>query len=105
MEEALKQLILQARAMIVHHEYKKCEKMLRGAMSDYPHEAVPHNLMGLLYEKQDDHVTAMKHFRAAWSLDPTYVPALQNLDSFGRIFSEKRYIFDENDAEQTKSHT
>ncbi|MEG2677172.1 MAG: hypothetical protein RR933_03555 [Oscillospiraceae bacterium] len=97
MEEKLQQTISQAREMITNHEYKKCEKMLRQAMGECPHEAIPHNLMGLLYEKQNDHITAMKHFRAAWSLDPTYIPAIQNLDSFGHIFSDKKYIFDESD--------
>ncbi|MEG2259106.1 MAG: hypothetical protein RSB78_02840 [Oscillospiraceae bacterium] len=29
--------------------------------------------------------------------NPTYIPAIQNLDSFGHIFSDKKYIFDESD--------
>ena len=40
-------------------------------MAENPHGAVPHNLMGILLEKESNHVLAMKHFRAAYALDPT----------------------------------
>ena len=83
--------------MIAGRNFKECEKMIRQAMSDYPDNAEPHNLMGLLYEKKEDHISAMKHFRAAWALDSTYRPALMNLDCFGSVFSDKTFIFDETD--------
>ena len=34
-------------------------------------------------EKQGCHISAMKHFRAAWSLDPTFLPARKNIDNYG----------------------
>lgn len=97
MDNSLNSVIVKAREMMGRHEYRECEKMIRQAMCDYPDNAIPHNLMGLLYEKKGDHISAMKHFRAAWSLDPTYQPALLNLDCFGTMFSEKIFIFDETD--------
>lgn len=98
MNEDLAAVITQARQMINAHDFSGCEKLLRRAMSDYPDNAVPHNLMGILCEKQNDHVKAMKHFRAAWALDPTYKPALKNLDSFSQMFAiDKNFVFDESD--------
>jgi len=76
-----------------------CEKRIADAMSKYPHAPQPHNLMGVLYETKNDHVSAMKHFRAAWSLDPTYAPARHNLDNFASFYGKKKFIYDENDIE------
>ncbi|MPN31218.1 hypothetical protein SDC9_178692 [bioreactor metagenome] len=39
----------------------------------------------------------MKHFRAAWALDPTYIPARQNLDCYGTFFSNGKCAYDESD--------
>ena len=99
MDEALNDVINKARHLMDQREYKQCEALLRKAMSDYPDDAVPHNLMGLLYEKRNDHIKAMKHFRAAWALEPSYKPALQNLDNFANMFSNKIFIFGEEQIE------
>lgn len=48
----------------------------------------PHNLMGLWLEAQGDQLGAMKHYRAACDLDPTYRPAAANLDRLGRLDGE-----------------
>ena len=37
--------------------------------------------------------------KKSWALDPSYHPALMNLDSFGTVFSNKIFIFDETDEE------
>ena len=65
MDEMLNSLIVNVREMMAKRELRECEKIIRQAMSDYPDNAIPHNLMGLLYEKKGDHLGAMKHFRAA----------------------------------------
>ena len=99
MEILLNDLIAKSRKMMASHEYSKCEKLIRKAMEAYPDNAIPHNIMGILYESRGDHIGAMKHFRAAWALDPTYRPSLMNLDNFGKFFSDKTFIFDETDEE------
>ena len=53
-------------------------------MLQNPHSAIPHNLMGILMEKENNHVLAMKHFRAAYALDPTYIPARYNMEQYGK---------------------
>ena len=51
-------------------------------MSEAPHAPEPHNLMGIILENENDHIGAMKHFRAAWALDPTYLPARFNMEQY-----------------------
>lgn len=71
------------RILIENKEYEKCEEEIRKAMEENPHSAVPHNLMGILMEKQMKHTQAMKHFRAASDLDPAYMPARYNMEKYG----------------------
>ena len=80
-------------------DYIGCEKHIADAMSEHPHAPQPHNLMGVLLEMRHDHMAAMKHFRAAWSLDPTYYPARHNLDNFASFYMRDKYAFDESDCQ------
>lgn len=68
----------------------EAEALVSQAMSRHPHAPEPHNLMGLLLEHEGDHLTAVKHFRAAWSLDPTYLPARYNLSQYADLFCRVR---------------
>lgn len=43
----------------------------------------------------------MKHFRAAWALDPSYLPAKHNLNTYGTFFSTGHCAFDERDVPST----
>lgn len=96
--EELQALCDRARALIKNQELVDCEKLIRDAMARYPHKPEPNNLLGILMEKQGDHVLAMKHFRAAWALDPTYRPARQNLECYGSFSLVETVAFDENDC-------
>ena len=43
----------------------------------------------------------MKHFRAAWALDPSYVPARINMERYGSFsFTMPRPAYDEADCPQ-----
>ena len=99
MDEDLNEVIKEVRQLLTQKNYRECEKLLASTMANYPDDPIPHNLLGLVYEKQDDHIAAMKHFRVAWALDPSYKAALQNLDNFGTLFANKTFIFDESDYE------
>lgn len=94
----LKALCNTVKAFVDKGEYQKCESLIFEAMRKYPHAPEPHNLIGVLLEKQGEHLTAMKHFRAAWALDPTYLPARQNLDCYGTFFSSGKSAYDESDC-------
>ena len=86
------------KSLIVQHEYKECEKKLGEAMLQNPHSAIPHNLMGILMEKERNHVLAMKHFRAAYALDPTYIPARYNMEQYGNMLPSERCAYTEEDC-------
>ena len=89
MEEELSGLIAQAKAMIDGSAFGECEALLSAAMFQNPHSAVPHNLMGLLLEKEQKHEDAMKHFRAANALDPSYAPARWNLEGYAEFYKAR----------------
>jgi len=40
-------------------------------------------------------VTAMKHFRASYALDPAYFPARYNLECFGNFYPKGKWAYDE----------
>lgn len=97
-KDELKAICGYAKELIKEGKLLNCRKFILETMVKYPHSPVPHNLLGLLLEKEGDHTLAMKHFRAAWSLDPTYRPAKQNLDCFGCFFVRGSCAFDESDC-------
>ena len=88
------------RALLRHEEYSKCEELVANAMSKSPHAPEPHNLYGVILEKQGLHPEAMKHFRAAWALEPSYFPARYNMDIAGSIDSKKDYAIDLSDCDK-----
>ena len=92
------------RTLIEEHKYVECEKVIVMSMIKMPHSAVPHNLMGILLEKEHNHILAMRHFRAAYGLDPAYVPARYNLDHYGEVFPTglRQCAYTEEDCPVTK---
>ena len=89
MDDELGDLIAKAKDLINHREFDACEALLSTAMFQSPHSAVPHNLMGLLFEKKRQHEDAMKHFRAAYALDPSYGPSRWNLEGFAECYKTR----------------
>ena len=59
--------------------YNICEEAIKKAMGNNPDAAEPHNLLGIILSLKGEHLKAMKHFRAAIDLNPTYEPARKNL--------------------------
>lgn len=86
------------RTLVSEGNYSECVNPICQAMVQFPHAPHPHNLLGIVLERQGDHVSAMKHFRAAWALDPTYSPANQNLEIYGTFYSVGKVAFDESDV-------
>ena len=97
-KEEMQKLCNFVRENVEKHDYEKCKEKIMRAMSEFPHAAEPHNLMGIVLEKEGNHVTAMRHFRAAWELDPAYLPTRENLEAFGAFPQNGRYVFDESDC-------
>jgi DNA-binding NtrC family response regulator len=70
---------------IVEKNFDKAKEYLKKAIAENLEAPEPQNLIGVLYEYGDDILTAGKHYRAALELDPTYKPALENLDRVTRF--------------------
>ncbi|QUH28155.1 tetratricopeptide repeat protein [Vallitalea guaymasensis] len=88
----------QVRDLIQSGQYDDCYKVIVEEMKNSPHAPEPHNLLGMLLERRGNHLLAMKHFRVAWNLDPTYLPARLNLNVFGTFFSKGTGAYDESDC-------
>lgn len=100
--QELGDLCNQIRQLLKENNYSESEKLLREAMSKYPHAPHTHNLFGLLLESQGDHLGAMKHFRSACALDPTYIPVRQNMNHFASFYPGGKWAFDESDCPEEK---
>lgn len=84
-------------------DYQDAFKIVYESIAQFPDNPEPHNLLGILLEKKGEHALAMKHFRVAWVLDPTYKPANQNLLNFGDFYSCSKYVYDEDDCPKEKT--
>lgn len=93
----LAQLCDTVRAFVKKGALEACLAPICRAMERHPHAPQPHNLLGIILEKTGDHAAAMRHFRAAWALDPTYLPADHNLNTYGTFYSKGSCAFDESD--------
>lgn len=93
----LAQLCKDVRELVAKGATEACMEPICQAMKRYPHAPEPHNLLGIVLEKSGNHGAAMKHFRAAWALDPTYLPANHNLNTYGTFFSGGTCAYDESD--------
>lgn len=73
---------------INNHQYVDAEHHIKSAMILDMTAAQPHNLFGILLEYKGDKLRAIKHYRAATDLDPTYMPAKNNLYRTGQAFPD-----------------
>ena len=97
------QLCSSVRTFILNGDYESGLNLVYESLARYPDSPQPHNLLAIILEKTGKHRSAMKHFQAALALDPEYLPAKYNLDSYGIFLSRGDYAFDENDLVLGKS--
>lgn len=83
MDKELMELCLRVKNELENGNRERAFGDITDAMRDYPDSGVPHNLLGIWEERRNNHVSAMKHFRAAWALEPTLLCARWNLDVYG----------------------
>lgn len=65
---------------MIDGNYAKALEFSKQTLGKYPDMPEPHNLIGILYEYENNISSAQKHYRAALALDPTYQPAQNNLE-------------------------
>ena len=98
-QRAMQPLTAHIRALVAQRHFSEAEDEAAHAMAAAPHDAQPHNLMGIIAESRNDHVQAMKHFRAAWALNPTYRPARINMERYGSFSGQMpRPVYDETEC-------
>lgn len=101
-EENEKYFCLEMKKLICSGKSQEAIQIICNFMSKHPNSAIPHNLLGIIYEKKCNHILAMKHFRAAWCLDPTYLPARENISNFSSFESMHRFFYEESDCSKSE---
>ncbi|MBU4439461.1 MAG: hypothetical protein KJ779_07845 [Firmicutes bacterium] len=79
-QNAFEESIDLAKKALKEGDYILAEEKIRKAMNENPHSPISHNLYGILEELLKEENLAHKHYRAAYALDPTYKPAIRNLE-------------------------
>jgi uncharacterized protein HemY len=73
---------------IKEKDYTDALKYITDAISVNQNQPEAHNLLGVLAEKRREYELALRHYRAACALDPSYKPANRNLDRITSFYSE-----------------
>jgi len=79
-----------AKSEINNRNFKEAVELLKKATSENTEKPGPFNLLGIIYELQGNQPRAMKMYRTALSLDPTYRPADNNLQRAGEMGMENK---------------
>ena len=75
LESNYSQSVSQAVSCLQSFRYEKAYELILRAMEERPDAPQPHNLLGIYYELGGNIDLARRHYRAAYSLDPTFRPA------------------------------
>ncbi|WP_208560662.1 hypothetical protein [Marinilactibacillus kalidii] len=94
----LDMLSQQVKDNLEHQAFEEAESLIRNAMMLYPHAPHPHNLYGILLEKEGNKHGAMCHYRAGNALESTYKPVRYNLYRYGEFSSSKKPAYFEEDC-------
>lgn len=86
------------RALLGEDKFQECRILIENELASMPDSPVPQNLLGILEEKRFEKDKAIRHYRASYSLDPTYIPAIWNLERLGTGDVNKKCAFSEKDC-------
>ena len=95
-------ICLEVKQLISLGNFQDAIKIICNFMAKYPNSAIPHNLLGIVYERRGNHILAMKHFRVAWCLEPTYLPARANLDNWSNFQPIHKFYYEDEDCLKNK---
>ena len=91
-----------AKRSVGHRHFDAAVEHLRKAIFLDPARPEAFNLLGALLEIQGDRVEAQKNYRAALSLDPSYEPAIKNLQRSTEWKPKGAIILGETSQDQNK---
>ena len=86
------------RNLLKNDKSDECRKLIQEEMVKKPDSPIVQNLLGILEEKRFEKEKAIRHYRASYSLDPTYAPALWNLERLGTGDVCKKCAYTEKDC-------
>lgn len=86
------------RNLLKNDKFDECRKLIQEEMVKKPDYPIVQNLLGILEEKRFEKEKAIRHYRASYSLDPTYAPALWNLERLGTGDVCKKCAYTEKDC-------
>ena len=87
------------------HDQEKAYYEIIEAMHIFPDAPQPHNLLGIWFEINGDEIMARRHYRAAYSLDPTFKPACKNIERICTFESAEPFSFDFGDNPTASENT
>ena len=91
-------LIEECKHLLKDDKFEECKKLIEKEMAEYPDSPIPQNLLGILEEKRFQNEKAIRHYRASYSLDPTYEPAIYNLQRLGTGDKSKKCAYERRDC-------
>lgn len=74
-----------AKTCILKKDFEKAITYLKKSIAEDMNSPEPHNLLGVLAESEKDNLLAIKHYKAALDLGPTYKPAQKNLERISQL--------------------
>ncbi|MEL6354644.1 MAG: response regulator [Cyanobacteria bacterium J06627_28] len=77
--EAYDEQIASARVLAAEGKYEDAKAAVKQCIGDHPENAAGFNLLGELLEAMGEQAEALKNYRVALDLDPTYTAASDNL--------------------------
>lgn len=83
-----------------NHEQEKAYYEIIEAMRIFPDSPQPHNLLGIWFEINGDDIMARRHYRAAYSLDPTFKPACKNIERICTFENPEPFAYDFGDESE-----
>lgn len=99
----LRELCADIRKFIQEERLSEAKEKIALGMAQHPDAGIPHNLMGIVKEIENDRVGAMKHFRSAYALNPKNTSIRKNIDSLCAFRpTGKKLLFGDEDDERQK---
>ena len=88
--DAFADIITQAADHLRCQDFEEAYALITAAMQIDPDAPQPHNLLGIWFALRGNGDKARRHYRAAYSLDPTFSPACKNLEAISSVFDESK---------------
>lgn len=84
------EIIAHAARCLRSQDFEQAYALITAAMQIDPDAPQPHNLLGIWFALKGNGDKARRHYRAAYSLDPTFGPACKNLETISSVSDDSK---------------